>query len=236
MHREYHVWQSSRLGRPMEFLWFGRHGRPLLMFPTSGGRFFENEDFGLVGTLRDKIDGGQLQVICVDGIDYESWFCKWAHPSGRAYRHVQFDDYLRHEMVPYVQWRTHRNDLIVYGASFGAYHAANFAAKHPDVVGRAILFSGIYDIGRFSDGYWDDNWYFNNPTSFIANMDGYHASRLRSVEWIIATGEYDHLVDANRHFAGMLHGKGVPAHLEIWGGQFGHDWPWWREHVRRFVP
>jgi esterase/lipase superfamily enzyme len=33
----------------------------------------------------------------------------------------------------------------------------------------------------------------------------------------------------------MLWAKGIPNHLEIWPGQFGHDWPWWREHLRRFV-
>ena len=236
MNREYHEWQSSELGRRMSFLWFGHSGRPLLVFPTSGGRFFENEDFGLIGALGDKIDRGELQVMCVEGIDYESWFCEWAHPSGRAYRHTQYDRYLRNEVVPYIQWRSWRNDLIVYGASFGAFHAATFAAKHPDVVRRAVLFSGIYDISRYADGYWDDNWYYNNPVSFIPNMDGNAAASLRQVEWIIATGEHDHLVDANRHFAHLLGSKGIPVYLEIWQGQFGHDWPWWKEHLRRFVP
>ena len=47
--------------------------------------------------------------------------------------------------------------------------------------------------------------------------------------------EHDHLVDRNRWFSEMLWGKGIPNHYEVWGGQFGHDWPWWREHLRRFV-
>ena len=38
-------------------------GRPLLMFPTSAGRFFENEDMGLVGSLADKVDRGELQRV-----------------------------------------------------------------------------------------------------------------------------------------------------------------------------
>jgi esterase/lipase superfamily enzyme len=235
VHREYKVWFSPILQRPMEFLWFGHYGRPLLVFPTSGGRFYENEDFQLIDSLRDKIDGGELQVICVDSIDNESWQCGWAHPSGRAWRHTQFDQYLSNELVPYIQWRAGRNDLIVYGASFGAYHAANFAARHPDQVARAVLFSGIYDIHRFLDGYWDDNCYFNCPTAYLPNMDGYWSDRMRRVDWIVATGEHDSLVNENRHFAGMLAGKGIPVHLEIWPGQFGHDWPWWRGNLRRFV-
>lgn len=235
MHREYKVWFSPHLQRPMEFLWFGHYGRPLLVFPTSGGRFFENEDFKLIEALRPKIDAGELQVICVDSIDYESWYNNWAHPSGRAWRHQQYDTYLSQELVPYIQWRAGRGDLAVYGASFGAYHGMNFAAKHPDQVSRAVLFSGIYDIHRFVQGYWDDNCYFNCPTAFVPNMHGWALDRLRSVQFVIATGEHDTLVDANRQMIGMLHEKGVPLHAEIWPGQFGHDWPWWRGNLPRFV-
>lgn len=235
MNREYHRWHSHNLDRDMEFLWFGHQGRPLLMFPTSGGRFFENEDFHLVGSLADRIDRGELQIACVDSIDRESWMCGWAHPSGRIRRHDQYDQYLRHELVPYIEHRTGRNDLIVYGASLGAYHAANFAARYPDHVGRAVLFSGIYSIDRFLDGFWNDLAYFHSPPAYIANMHGEAAHRLSWVEWFVATGEHDHAVDENRRFADLLRSKGAPVHSEFWPGQFGHDWPWWREHLRRFV-
>jgi esterase/lipase superfamily enzyme len=236
MNREYRSWWSPRLDREMEFLWFGHQGRPLLMFPTSGGRFWENEDFHLVGSLADKVDRGELQVICADSIDKESWMCGWAHPHGRVRRHDQYDHYLSEELVPYIQWRAGRSDLIVYGASWGAYHAANFALRHPDQVRRAVLFSGIYDTYRVLDGYWDDLCYFHCPTAYLPNMDDWWAEKIRAMDWVVATGEHDHLVGENRHFAGLLASKGVPVHQEIWPGQFGHDWPWWREHLRRFVP
>lgn len=219
----------------MEFLWFGKFGRPVMLFPTSGGRFFENEDFKLTDSVADKVDRGEIQLVLVDSVDQESWYNKGVFPGVRAARHAQFDAYLRHEMVPYVFNRAQRGDLAVYGASFGAYHAANFAAKYPEVVSRAVLFSGIYDIHSFLDGYWDDNCYFNCPTAYIPNMDGANAGKLGRVEWIIATGEHDTLVQKNREFSQLLWSKGVPNHLEIWGGVFGHDWPWWRENLRRFV-
>lgn len=235
MYREYGSWWSPSLGRNMEFLWFGKFGRPVMMFPTSGGRFFENEDFKLTDSVADKVDRGEIQLVLVDSVDQESWYNKGVFPAVRAARHAQYDSYLRHELVPYIHNRAQRGDLAVYGASFGAYHAANFAAKYPEAVSRAILFSGIYDIHSFLDGYWDDNCYFNCPTAFIPNMDGESAGKLGRVEWIIATGEHDTLVQKNREFSQLLWSKGVPNHLEIWGGVFGHDWPWWREHLRRFV-
>lgn len=219
----------------MEFLWYGWSGRPVLMFPTSGARFTENEDFGLVGSLADKVERGEIQIICVDSIDNESWYNKWAHPSGRAQRHDQYDRYLRWELVPYIFHRAARGDLAVYGASFGAYHAANFAARHPEAVNRAICFSGLYDIHQFLDGYWDDTCYFHCPTAYIPNMDGENVDRLSRVGWVIATGEHDSLVNENRGFASLLGSKGIPHHAEFWPGVFGHDWPWWKEHLRRFV-
>src|SRR6202012_1392566 len=60
MKREYHKWYSERLGREMELLVFGHDGLPAVVFPTSQGRFFEFEDQGMVGALRDKLEGGQM--------------------------------------------------------------------------------------------------------------------------------------------------------------------------------
>jgi esterase/lipase superfamily enzyme len=72
MNREYHRWYSDRLGRPMELLVFGHAGAKVLIFPTRDGRFHEYEDLGLVAALGYKVQAGQLQLYCVDSIDWES--------------------------------------------------------------------------------------------------------------------------------------------------------------------
>jgi len=235
MYREYgKSWSASR-GREMEFLWFGKFGRPVILFPTSSGKFYENEDFHLTDSLADKVENGEIQLVLVDAVNTESWYNRSVHPAVRAARHAQYDAYLRHEMVPYIFDRAQRGDLVVYGASFGAYHAANFAARYPDVVSRAICFSGVYDIHSFLDGYWDETCYFNCPTAYIPNMSGEWVAKVGRVNWVIATGEHDTLVQSNRDFSELLWSKGIGNHLEIWGGVFGHDWPFWREHLRRFV-
>ena len=71
MHRCYESWVSTNLGRPMEFLWFGWSGYPVVMFPTSQGRFFQYEDMGVVARLAEKVDAGFLQLVCVDSVDAE---------------------------------------------------------------------------------------------------------------------------------------------------------------------
>ena len=80
MNREYHKWFSPRLGREMELLVFGYGGLPVLVFPTSGGRFFEFEDRGMVAALTDRLKSGGLQLFCVDSVDNESWYNRQVPP------------------------------------------------------------------------------------------------------------------------------------------------------------
>jgi esterase/lipase superfamily enzyme len=218
----------------MDFLRFGDRGFPVICFPTSMGSFHQYEDMNTVGYLTDKIEAGFIQLFCVDSVDAESWYNNGAPPSYRAFRQTQYDAYLRDELAPYVQKAAGRADMGVFGCSFGAYHAANFAARYPGVVTKAVCLSGIYDIHRFVGGYWDDSCYFNCPTAYIPNMNDEWIEKLRGVQWTIATGEQDSLAQQSRDFSALLWSKGVPNHCEIWPGVFGHDWPWWNEAVRRF--
>ncbi len=236
MHREYHRWHSPSLGRDMELVWYGHSGRPLLAFPTSLGRCTQNEDMGLIRSLADKIEAGDLQVCGVDAIDAETWYNDDAHPGWKAFRYTQFDRYLIDEVVPFIRNKAGRDDLMVFGASSGALHAVTFAGRHPDAVSRVVSFSGLYDTHRFLHGYWDDNCYFTCPSAFYPNLQPHDVDRMKHVGFVVATGENDHLVQANRDFAAMLHGKGLNVYVEIWPGVFGHDWDHWSEHLRRFVP
>src|SRR5262245_47652394 len=131
--RSSHEWFSPSLGRPMRLLWYGREGRPILLFPTSMGHASQNEDLGLIGGVADLIDRGAIQCCCVDAVDEESWYNRGAHPADRVRRHDAYDRYLAGEVVPFIHGRAGRRDLVSYGASFGGYHAANFALRHPEM-------------------------------------------------------------------------------------------------------
>jgi esterase/lipase superfamily enzyme len=220
----------------MDLLWYGHSGRPLLAFATSLGGCNQNEDGGLIRGLADKIEAGDVQVCCPGSIDGESWYNKGAHPAMRAARHDQYDRFLATELVPFIRQKSQREDIVTYGASFGAYHATNFGFRHPDLVSRIVAFSGMFDIHQFLDGYWDDTCYFHCPTAYIPNFSDEWVSRVKDLGVVVATGEHDHLVNSTREFAALLGAKGIPVYSEIWQGVFGHDWPYWREHLRRFVP
>ena len=105
MNREYHKWYSPVLQRDMELLVFGHNGLPILVFPSSMGRFYEYENNGMIDVIRDRFENGSLQAYCVDSVDKESWYNRWAHPADKARRHNQYDNYIVQEIVPFIKWK-----------------------------------------------------------------------------------------------------------------------------------
>lgn len=235
MNREYHRWFSPSLNRPMELLVFGHAGARVLVFPTSQGKYFEWEDRGMIWTLRHHLENGWLQLYCVDSVDAESWYCKWAHPGGRAYRHSQYDGYLYNEVLPLSVAKNSNPFLITTGASFGAYHAMNFGLKHPDKVDRILAMSGLFDIRMFTDGYTGDHVFFNNPVEFIAHEhDPWRLGALRHIDIIHAIGRDDRFVQPARDFSGLLWSKGIGNALREWDG-WSHDWPYWQKMILHYI-
>ena len=104
----------------MELLVFGHAGARVLVFPTSKGRFYEWEDRGMMHVLGHHINQGWLQLYCVDSVDAESWYAHWKHPGARAWRQVQYENYLIHELLPLSRQKNDNPFLITVGASFGA--------------------------------------------------------------------------------------------------------------------
>ena len=119
MNREYHKGFSRELQRDMEMLVFGHAGAPILVFPSSMGRFFEYEDAGIVAALAPGLEQGRIQLFCVDSVDTESWYNHWAHPRDKVVRHIQYDNFIMHEVVPYIRSRNYAPTFTVTGCSFG---------------------------------------------------------------------------------------------------------------------
>jgi esterase/lipase superfamily enzyme len=231
MQRAYHKFYSQALGRDMEVLHFGASGAPLLVFPTSMGRFFQWEDFGLVGTLSDWIDAGAIQLVCVDSVDDESWYARGKPPAERVARHLQYERYILDEVMPGMPVPP-----VACGASFGALHALLLALRHPTRVRGFIAMSGAYDTAKWLDGYNDDSTYFTNPLAFLPGLtDEAYLGPLRAMHpKVIVTGEEDPNVVESRAVAGLLHDKGVDVTLDIWQG-WAHDWPYWKDMMRRYL-
>ena len=208
---------------------YGHWGPPMLVFPTSGGDEWEMDRQGMIGALADFIDAGRVKVFTVNATSGDAFYNKGAHPFHRSYMQAQYDAYVRFEVVPFIRRHCQSDDIAIatMGASLGAYHAANSLFKHPDVFRRCYALSGVYDMKRFMDGLYDDNFYFNNPVDYMSQLDDPHARELLAgCEVHLATGHgpWEDKGPTYR-MAGVLASKGIPHFLDDWGPLGGHDWP-----------
>ena len=219
----------------MELLVFGHAGARVLVFPSSLGSFFEWEDRGMIAELEQHLEEGWIQMFCVSSVDAESWYSRWKNPGDRAWRQVQYDNYLLHEVLPLSRQVNANPFMITTGASFGAYHAVNFAFRHPHVVGRTIGLSGVYSIDRWTDGHSDDNVYYNNPMAFIPNEHNLNRLQaLQRMDIILVTGADDPMRSSTEELSGVLWNKGIGNAKRIWDG-WAHDWPWWRQMIAKYI-
>ena len=234
----YAKWLSPRMGREMEVLVWGESGAPVLVFPSSWGRFYEWKDFLMVDTLADKIDAGYIQLFGIDSFCSESWYNGRIHPRERVLRHNIWESYMLEEVIPFVRSRNPNPHFITAGASFGAYLAANFAFKHPEVVTKTVGLSGSYSIKRLLDGYYDEDCYFNCPISYIAGLrDDRLLSLIRRMEISLVTSDLDIGICRERTYdmSRVLSERGINHKLDDWGGQTVHDWPSWRKMIREYL-
>ncbi|MCS6821903.1 MAG: alpha/beta hydrolase-fold protein [Microscillaceae bacterium] len=231
MQESYHRFYSHRLGREISMLVFGHWGYPVLIFPTSRGRYYEAKDFKLVESARWFIETGKIKLYCIDSIDVDSWYAYHLHPAVRVYNHTCYDRMLNEELVPAIQWECNTSKIGVAGCSFGGYHAVNFAFKHPEKVGYLFSMGGAFDIKGFLHGYYDENVYFNNPVDFIPNAFNEHFYRMGIV---LGTSEYDICRGDNEYLSHILHQKGIPHWLDI-RPLANHDWPIWREMFPHYL-
>jgi esterase/lipase superfamily enzyme len=236
MQREYVRWYSPSLGKDMEMLVFGHSGTPVLVFPSSMGRFFEWEDFNMIDALSYQIEQGFNRVYCVDSVDRESFYNKSVHPTVRMARNSQYESYIVNEVVPYIHQKSGTDYIISTGASFGAYHAANFLFKNPWKFNKLVALGGAFDIKSFVNGYYDTSVYFHNPVDYMYHLHDHQVlERLRHMDLRFITGDHDICKEPNIRIHHLLNDKAVPNQLDVWGDGTGHDWPWWRNMIQKHI-
>lgn len=221
----------------MELLVFGHSGISVLFFPTRKGRFYELENRGIIDALRTKIENGYLQVFCIDSIDNESFYSQ-NNPSHKVVRHLQYENYILNEVLPFIHNENNSDYIIAAGCSMGAYHAVNIGLRHPDVFNKLLGMSGRYDLCQNLDhyedlleGYWDENVYFNMPSQFIPNLsDDKTLGFMKKQEIVLAVGRQDVFYQNNCDLNHNLWEKGVNSQLYAWDYE-AHSASFWRKMV-----
>ena len=241
MKREYLRWYSQGLHRDMELLVFGHAGAKVLMFPTRDGRFHEYEDLGLVDSLSDKIEAGQLQLYCIEGLARESFYNFNVHPGERLRRHVAFEDYILNDVLPLMAHKNPLGSTIVQGCSLGAFQAASLVFRYPHLFQKLVAFSGRYDLtmqvesfGDLLDGHYDETVYYHMPTHFLPGLSSWRLDALRQVDIVLTIGDADPFLDNNLQLSRLLQDKQVGHQLHIWDGR-AHRAGAWRKMAALYI-
>lgn len=238
MKREFRTVPSSVWGRPMDMLVYGDAGKPMMVFPSQEGRFFDYENFGMIDILAPWIEQGKLQVYCVDSLDHESWFSR-SEPAARAARALDYDTAIVKDVVPHILADGHAGaGIIAHGCSFGAFHTANFFLRHPEVFDLGIALSGCYDIAFTLDGFFNQDVYFNNPVMYSEGMsDPALVEKFQKNLLIVCSGQgaWEEWIGEASRLCDNLHRNGIPVMLDLWGYDVNHDWPWWKKMITYFL-
>ena len=215
---------SHILGISLKVEVTGHFGYPIVMFPTSQGQFTQNHDFKLNDSINSFIEAGKVKLYNIETIDKFSFYDKNIHPSERIRNYELYVQFLIQEYIPYIQKIHSEHRVAVAGASFGGYHAANFAFRFPDVVSHLFCLSGAFSIRNFMDGFNNEQVYFNCPREFVKNDEAW---KYQHMHIVLSTSDGDICLDQTKEMAGILSSKGI----DHWYDEqkwISHDWPLWR--------
>ena len=241
MRIEYHKHWSSHLGRDMEFKVYGHGGKPIMFIPCQSGRFFDFENFKMIDHFAPFIEAGRCTVFAVDCLDDVAWAAMGADNRWRMENHERWIHYVMEEMVPTIHHLSGRFDILPFGCSMGAMHAANLYFRRPDLFDGCFAISGVYDSKDFFGDYCDDLVYANCPVYYLDNLPGdhYYMDLYRSRHALIVVGQgawEGPLLASTRWLDTVCCRKGIPVRFEYWGLDVAHDWPWWFKMVEHYLP
>ena len=231
MREEYFKWHSPHLNREVEMLVFGHAGYPVILFPTSMGSYHENKDQGLIESARWYLEKGLIQIFCPSSIDKESFYNKNIHPVHRIANHTFYDKMLCHEIVEKIKNNTNSGKVAMAGCSFGGYHAANFAFRHPGYVSHVFSMGGAFNIKSFMDGFHNDDVFYNSPEDYL---NGLNDREIWNIDICLGTSNWDICLDANLKLSKVLAMRDINHWLDIRQDR-EHDWPVWKEMFPHYL-
>ncbi|MBX7156487.1 MAG: alpha/beta hydrolase-fold protein [Candidatus Kapaibacterium sp.] len=233
MKRVINNWFSPRLNKKMEIVTYGDYGFALLLFPSAAADYLEYERFYLIESIKPFIEKGMIKVYSINSINSESWLNSNMRPKAKAIRHQQYNGYITEEVVPFIYNSCNSVvPIVTSGVSLGAFHAANSMLRRPDLFTGTIAMSGTYNLKWYTDGYWDENCYYNSPVHYLPGMNDSHwlpiLQQRKDIYFMTGQGPYEH-PQSSIEMGNLLGKKGIPNYIDVWSKDYSHDWPTWRD-------
>jgi esterase/lipase superfamily enzyme len=210
----------------------------VIIFPTAGGDAEEIERMLVIDVLGELIDAGRIKVYSCDSVAGYAMVRGDGDARYRAALINGFHNFVREEMIPAIRadCRSPDAEVVVSGASIGAFNALAMLCRFPDVVSQAIGMSGTYDLEQFIGSDAGDALFFATPLYFLPGLNGPTLAQLQQRSAILASGEgrWEN-IDHSWRLAGVLGAKGIPNRVDSWGPQYDHDWPTWRQMLPHYL-
>lgn len=242
MNRIEERWHSGNLQRDMTIKIYGEGGVPFLIFPTQDAMSDNFENFGMIETLKNFIDGGQIQLFCVDAVDAETWSNFYGDKEWRAARQESYYRYIVEEVIPFMRAKNSSGRLpVAAGCSLGGLHAAILFLRRPELFEGMLSLSGVYDAKTFFSGWLNPTLYDNSPVDFLANMPPEHPyiALYNAKKIILCIGQGRWEEEGLRTTAilrDIFAEKKINAWTDFWGFDVDHDWIWWNRQILYFLP
>jgi esterase/lipase superfamily enzyme len=230
-------WHSERIDDALTLARWGHFGTPVLLFPTAGGDAEEAERMGTVGALWPLIEAGRMKLYSCDSLAGRALAAGWGSLEYRCLLLDRFEEAVAAEIVPAIHADCGgAQDIVVAGASIGAFKALAMLCRFPWAFRAALGMSGTYDLEQLFKMRGTENYYFAAPLSFLPNLDGPLLDILRRRFAILAHGEGRwEEPEQSWRMAGVLGSKGVANRVDTWGPEWDHDWPTWRAMLPRYL-
>lgn len=236
--KEVFRWVSPHVEQEVQLVRWGKFGAPVLLFPTAGGDAEEVERFKLIHVLQPLIEAGRIKVYSTDSIAGKAWTSKQHSAEFCSHLQNMFDALVYREIVPAIRKDCNSPDIeiIATGASIGAFNAVATVCRHPDVFRLAIAMSGTYDLSKYLEGRFIQDFYFASPLHFLPGLEGPTLEQLQKRFILMPCGEGDYEdIGESWRMAHVLGSKGVPNRVDPWGPEWHHNWVTWREMLPRYL-
>lgn len=236
--KEHSTWYSDRLQHDITLVRWGEVGVPVLLFPSAGGDCEEVERFGLVDALGGLLAAGRIKVYSLDSLNGRAWL-DGTSPVHACWLQARFDEVVRHEVVPAIRTDCQESniEILTAGPSIGAFNALEVLCRHPDVFSAAVCMSGTYDLSKWLEGSWPDDFYHTSPLHFLPSLgEGDQLSRLRTRFVVLAhgSGRWEN-PSQSWEMARVLGSRLIPNRVDDWGAEHPHDWATWRSMLPQYL-
>lgn len=233
------AWHSERLDREVTVARWGEVGIPFLIYPTAGGDAEEIERFLVIDTLAEYLEAGLIKVYSCDSIAGRAMLTGEGTPAHRMHLMNQFLDFVGEELVPAIHADCGGEELemLVGGASIGAFNALASICRFPTVFGKALCMSGTYDLERFLKAPVTRDFVVSSPIHYLDQLEGPRLDALRERFVLFASGEGKaEDIGESWRAAALLGKRAIPNRVDSWGDEWEHDWPTWRNMLHRYTP